>query len=148
MAPNPLQLNAIRHPEDTGVGVWRWRVNLGEVNLGTTGVPVVTLEKGSIPLRASVRIETAFNAATTNVLTLGDATTIDTLITSANAAAGTPGFKAGTGVALGTELANDTTFFARFTQTGTAATTGVAEFIVEFANARNWAHLNRSQNNR
>lgn len=142
---NPITRNAIKHPEDTGLGVWRWRVGFSEAGIATTGIPVVTLEKGSIVLRASVRIETAFNAATTNVLTLGDATTIDTLITSANAVAGTPGFKAGTGVAIGTELAADTTFLARFTQTGTAATAGVAEFIVEFANPRNWAHLNRSQ---
>lgn len=148
MAPNPIQLNAIRHPEDTGVGVWRWRVAFGEAGIATAGIPVVTLERGAIPLRASVRIETAFNAGTTNVLTLGDSTTADNLITSANAAAGTTGYKQGSGVALGTELAADTTFYAKFTQTGTAATAGVAEFVVEFANARNWAHLNRSQNNR
>lgn len=146
--PNPIQTNAIRHPEDTGVGVWRWRVNFDQVNIGTQGIPVVTLEKGAIPLRAYVRIETAFNAGTTNVLVLGSAADDDGLVTSANAAAGTPGFKAGTGAELGTELANDTTFYAKFTQTGTAATAGVAEFVVEFANARNWAHLNRSQNNR
>lgn len=146
--PNPITTNAIRHPEDTGVGVWRWRVPFGQTNIATTGVPVVTLEKGTIVLRASVRIETAFNAATTNVLTLGSSTTADGLITSANAAAGTVGYKQGTGVELGTELAADTTFYAKYTQTGTAATAGVAEFIVEFANPRNWAHLNRSQDRR
>lgn len=143
--PNPIWTNAIKHPEDTGTGVWRRRVAFGEAGFGTNGIPVVTLEKGSIVLRAYVRIETAFNAATTNVLTLGDATTADGLVTSANAVAGTPGFKTGTGVNIGTELANDTTFLAKYTQTGTAATAGVAEFIVEFANPRNWAHLNRSQ---
>lgn len=142
---NPITRNAIRHPEDIGLGVWRWRVGFSEAGIATTGVPVITLERGSVILRASVRIETAFNAATTNVLTLGDSTTIDTLVTNANAAPGTPGYKVGTGVAIGTELAADTTFFARFTQTGTAATAGVAEFFVEFANPRNWAHLNRSQ---
>ncbi len=146
--PNPIQLNAIRHPEDIGLGVWRWRVAFGEAGIATTGIPVVTLERGAIPLRASVRIETAFNAGTTNVLTLGDSTTADSLVTSANAVAGTAGYKVGTGVSLGTELAADTTFYAKFTQSGTAATAGVAEFIVEFANARNWAHLNRNQNNR
>ncbi|MNE86198.1 hypothetical protein D3C80_1832760 [compost metagenome] len=67
-------------------------------------------------------------------------------MTSANAAATATGFKAGTGAELGVELANDTTFFAKFAQTGTAATTGVVEFIVEFINPRNWAHIsNRSQ---
>jgi hypothetical protein len=144
--PNPIWTNPIKHPEDAGVGVWRRRVNFDQAGIAAGNLPVVTLEKGCIPLRAYVRIETAFNAATTNVLTLGSAADDDGLVTSANAVAGTPGFKAGTGAELGTELAADTTFFAKFTQTGAAATTGVAEFIVEFANPRNWAHYtSRSQ---
>ena len=142
---NPIWTNPIKHPEDVGVGAWRRRVTFDQKNMAT-GVPVVTLEKGCIPLRAYARIETAFNAGTTNVLVLGSAADDDGLVTSANAAAGTPGFKAGTGAELGTELAADTVFYAKFTQTGTAATTGVVEFIVEFINPRNWAHItNRSQ---
>jgi Tfp pilus assembly protein PilW len=142
---NPIWTNPIKHPEDVGVGVWRRRIPLNTVGL-TTGVPVVALEKGSIPLRAYVRIEEAFNAGTTNVLVLGSAADDDGLVTSANAAAGTTGFKAGTGVELGAELAADTIFYGKFTQTGTVATTGIAEFVVEFANPRNWAHYsNRSQ---
>ncbi len=147
MTPNPIFTNPIKHPEDVGVGVWRRRVSFDQANIGTQGIPVVALEKGSIPLRAYARIETAFNAGTTNVLVLGSAADDDGLVTSANAAAGTPGFKAGTGAELGTELAADTIFYAKFTQTGTPATTGVVEFIVEFANPRNWAHYStRSQN--
>ncbi|WP_421616607.1 hypothetical protein [Agrobacterium tumefaciens] len=142
---NPIWTNPIKHPEDVGVGAWRRRVTFDQKNMAT-GVPVVTLEKGCIPLRAYARIETAFNAGTTNVLVLGSAADDDGLVTSANAAAGTTGFKAGTGAELGVELAADTTFFAKFTQTGTAATTGVVEFVVEFINPRNWAHItNRSQ---
>jgi hypothetical protein len=148
MAPNPIFTNPIKHPEDTGTGVWRRRVNFDQAGISAGTLPVVGLEKGSIVLRAYVRIETAFNAATTNVLTLGSAADDDGLVTSANAVAGTPGFKTGTGAEIGTELAADTIFYAKFTQTGTAATTGVAEFIVEFANPRNWAHLNRSQDKR
>lgn len=145
---NPIWTNAIKHPEDVGVGVWRRRIAFNETGF-VNGLPVVTLEKGGIPLRAYVRIETAFNAATTNVLVLGSAADDDGLVTSANAAAGTPGFKAGTGAELGVELAADTTFFGKYTQTGTAATAGVAEFVVEFANPRNWAHItNRSQDKR
>lgn len=143
---NPIWSNPIKAPEDTGVGVWRRRIPFDTTGLAAGTVPVVALEKGCIPLRASVRIETAFNAGTTNVLSLGTAAVPDSLVTSANAAAGTPGYKQGTGVDIGTELANDTQFFAKFTQTGTVATAGVAEFIVEFVNPRNWAHYtNRSQ---
>lgn len=143
---NPIWSNPIKAPEDTGVGVWRRRIPFDTAGLAAGTVPVVALEKGCIPLRASVRIETAFNAGTTNVLSLGTAAVPDSLVTSANAAAGTTGYKQGTGVDLGTELAADTQYFAKFTQTGAAATAGVAEFIVEFVNPRNWAHYsNRSQ---
>lgn len=144
--PNPIFTNPIKHPEDVGVGGWRRRIPFDTVGLSAGTVPVLALEKGSIVLRAYVRIETPFNAATTNVLTLGSAADDDGLVTSANAVAGTAGFKEGTGAEIGTELANDTQFFAKYTQTGTAATAGVAEFIVEFINPRNWAHYTtRSQ---
>ncbi|WFR98713.1 hypothetical protein [Rhizobium tumorigenes] len=144
--PNPIFTNAIKHPEDAGVGVWRRRIPFGQAGFGTNGVPVVNLEKGCIVLRAYVRIPTAFNAGTTNVLTLGTAAVPDSLVTSANAAPAATGFKQGTGVDIGTELANDTQFYAKFTQTGTPATAGEAEFIVEFCNPRNWAHYgSRSQ---
>jgi hypothetical protein len=81
-------------------------------------------------------IETVFNAATTNVLVLGTAGDDDGLVTSANAAAGVLGLKAGAGSLLGVPLADDTVYFAKFTQTGTAATTGKATLVVEFVNKR------------
>jgi hypothetical protein len=130
--------NAVRHPEDVGVGHIRRRVTFSQNNIAT-GVPVGALEKGAIPLRASVIINTAFNAATTNVFVVGDTTTDNSLVTSTNAAAGTVGGpKAGSGASLGTELAADTVFYAKFTQTGTAATAGDATVVIEFVNPRNW----------
>jgi hypothetical protein len=147
MAPNPIFTNPIKTPEDTGVGVWRRRIPFDQIGLSAGTLPVVALEKGCIPLRAYARIVTGFNAGTTNVLSLGTAAVPDSLVTSANAVAGTPGFKAGTGVDLGTELAADTQYYAKYTQTGTVATAGEVEFIVEFANPRNWTHYNtRAQN--
>lgn len=146
--------NAVRHPEDMGVGHIRRRVTFNQNNIGTgAGVPIGALDKGSIPLRAYVIINTAFNAGTTNVLTLGNqanaasgqSLVIDSLITSTSAAAGTTGVKAGSGAALGTELPADTVFYALFTQTGTAATAGDATFVVEFVNARNWVDNNGGQ---
>lgn len=143
--PNPIWTNAIKHPEDVGVGVWRRRFTFSQTGL-ITGLPIVCLEKGCIPLRAYARIATAFNAGTTNVLTLGTASVADSLVTNANAAAGTAGFKAGTGVDLGVELTADTQYYAKYAQTGTVATAGEAEFIIEFCNPRNWAHYtSRSQ---
>lgn len=127
--------NAVRHPEDVGVGHIRRTVTLGQNGFGA-GIPIGTLEAGAVPLRATVIINTAFNAGTTNVLSLGSTADDDGLITSTNAGAGSTGIKAGTGALLGVPLASDTTYYAKFSETGTAATTGKATMIVEFVNKR------------
>ena len=128
--------NAVRHPEDVGVGHIRRTVNFDTGFSGTLGVPIGALEAGSIPVRAYVTIQTVYNAGTTNVLVLGTAADDDGFVTSANAVAGTLGTKVGTGVQLGTPLVVDTVVYAKFTQTGTAATTGKATVWVEFLNKR------------
>jgi hypothetical protein len=130
--------NCVRHPEDVGVGHIRRTVTFGQSGI-TAGIPVGALEAGAVPLRAYAVIETAFNAGTTNVLVLGSAADDDGLVTTANAVAGTPGLKAGTGALIGAPLAADTVFFAKYTQTGTAASAGKATFVVEFVNARETA---------
>lgn len=127
--------NPVRHPEDTGVGHVRRTVNLTDSGIAT-GIPVGALEAGAIPLRAYVVVQTVFNAGTTNVLVMGSTADDDGLVTSANAAATALGLKAGTGAELGIPLAANTVFYAKFTQTGTVATTGKATFIVEFVNKR------------
>lgn len=127
--------NAVRHPEDTGVGHIRRTVSFDASGVAT-GVPIGTLEAGAIPLRAYAAINTVFNAGTTNVLELGSTADPDGLVTSTNAAAGVLGLKAGTGAELGIPLAADTTFYAKYSPTGTAATTGKAVFVIEFVNKR------------
>jgi hypothetical protein len=127
--------NPVRHPEDTGVGHIRRTVTFDQSGIAA-GVPVGALEAGTVPLRAYAVIETAFNAGTTNVLVLGSAADDDGLVTSANAAVGATGLKAGSGAQLGAPLAADTVFFAKYTQTGTAASAGKASFVVEFVNMR------------
>jgi hypothetical protein len=130
--------NSVRHPEDVGVGHIRRTVTFDQSG-AAAGIPVGALEAGAVPLRAYAVIETAFNAGTTNVLVLGSAADDDGLVTSANAAAGATGLKAGSGALLGVPLAADTVFFAKYTQTGTAASAGKATFVVEFVNARETA---------
>jgi hypothetical protein len=129
---NPIYVNPYRHPEDTGVHVVSREINLGALGLADGEFPIGAAEKNAIPLRAGVRIITAFNAGTTNVLTIGTEADDDAFITSANAGADTIGTKAGTGAGLVQPLAADTVFYASFTQTGTAATTGRAIAWVEF----------------
>jgi hypothetical protein len=130
MAPNPIYTNPYRHPEDTGLHAVGREINFGTVGLSTGVFPIGAFEKNTIIEDAKVTIITAFNAATTNVLEIGTlvaGTFTANLITNANAAAGTVGAnKQGTGTLLGTPLPADTVIYARYTQTGTAATAGKA----------------------
>lgn len=127
---NPIYTNPYRHPEDTGLHAVGREINYGAVGLPTGVFPIGAFEKNTIIEDARVSILTAFNAATTNVLEIG---TIEAgvftanLITNANAAAGVAGNnKVGTGTLLGTPLPGDRVIYARFTQTGAAATAGKA----------------------
>lgn len=131
MAPNPIYTNPYRHPEDTGVHVISREINLGDAGLATGIMPIGALEKNAIPIRAGVTILTVFNAATTNVLVIGTAEDDDGAVTNANSASGVLGLKAGSGAQLGIPLTKDSVFLAKFTQTGTAATTGKAIAWVE-----------------
>lgn len=83
-------------------------------------------------LEISAQVVTAFNAGTTNVLTLGDSADSgnDNYLTSSDITEGTPGFYPAAPVRV--RLEADTTITARYTQTGTAATTGKARFIIRF----------------
>lgn len=132
MARNPLYENPFRSPEDCGVLHVCRKVTLGDPKLAVGTFPIGAAEKNAIPIRAGVSITTVFNAATTNVLTLGTTADDDGFVTSANAAAGTLGVKEGSGALMGIPLAADTVFYAKFTQTGTAATTGEGYMWVEF----------------
>lgn len=135
MANNPIYTNPYRHPEDTGVHVVSRRVTLGMLRKGP--VPIGAAEINAIPLRAGVRIVTAFNpsgAVIVNELTLGREGLNDAFITAANAGAGTVGTKEGTGVELGVPRTGDTVFQARYNDatSTTAATAGEAILWVEY----------------
>lgn len=93
------------------------------------------LPAGAIVLGTDCIIATAFNAVTTNVLSAGiEASTYANLLTSAQSISGTLGGKFDnrpTGTALG-PLAADSQVFALYTQTGTAASAGLAYIIVKY----------------
>ena len=104
----------------------------GKVNFNTedieTGVSLVDIPPNFVITRAVCKVKTAFNAATTNVLTLGtDASVLD-LLGADIVTEGTPGqYQAQTWIETGTV---SKTIKAKYTQTGTAATTGEAEFYI------------------
>lgn len=93
-------------------------------------VSLGTIPKGATILHTVVEVSTAFNAGTTNVLVVGNATTDNAYVAAGDvneAAAGT------TIVGKRTALTADTVVLAKYTQTGTAATTGVAVVTVYFS---------------
>lgn len=143
MAQNRIWFNAVRHPEDIGVGYLRRTVNFdtpfdNERGLANTfGVPIGGLEAGACVIGVDVVIETAFNAATTNVLVVGTSADDDGFAATAGTVPGTIGFKPNLQGALsGIPLASNTTCFVKYTQSGTAATAGKATIIVKFVNKR------------
>ena len=124
------------HPEDVGMQViGPFVVDFNTANIGSTnGVQFGVLPAGSVVARTWVQVTTVFNAATTNVLVVGVAADDDALMTSAVAVAGTAGNKIQSGPAatLTTPTAADVAVFAKYTQSGTAATTGRAVVMVEY----------------
>lgn len=136
--------NAIRHPEDVGAGFWRRRLLFNQQGFAA-GVPVCKLEKGTVITNAKAYVATAFNAGTTNVVTLGTLGSPSALMSTGDVAATATGYKQGTGSLIGQELTADTQIYAFFSQTGTAATAGDVDFHIHFGNPRNWSDQNGGQ---
>lgn len=133
MATNTAGSTA-RNDYSQDVQTLRFKVNYNDAGIAT-GNGKQFLPAGAIVLRTAVLITTVFNAATTNVLSIGfEASTYANLATSAQTISGTAGMKKdliATGTAL-VPLAADSQVFALYTQTGTAATTGVAYVVIEY----------------
>lgn len=106
-------------------------VNFNDTGIAS-GVVFGTIPAGALILRSGGVVETAFNAATTNVLTIGleDDSGFDNLSTSSTFTEGTPGgYSAIAGLA---PLSANKDVVVSFTQTGTPATTGKAHVFVEY----------------
>jgi hypothetical protein len=98
------------------------------------GVAKQTLPAGAIIIGTDVLVTTVFNAATTNVLTVGCAGVADNIVAAADANEAALGLTQNikpTGTAL-VPLAADSLVKVAYTQTGAAATTGKAIVIVKY----------------
>lgn len=84
------------------------------------------LEIGDVVIRAWAEILTAFNAGTTNVLLLGTAGTDNKFLAVGDVTEGTPGVYPATNKPASAAETAAGLLNAKFTQTGTAATTGLA----------------------
>ncbi len=115
----------------------RIAVNFNDAGIAS-GVGKGWLPKGAIILGTAVHVETVFNAATTNVLTVGTngPSTYDNIVAAGDVNEGATGLTQNikpTGTALGV-LSADAQVFVKYAQTGTAATTGKAQIIITFCN--------------
>lgn len=111
----------------------RKTVNWNDTGIAA-GVVLGVLPEGAQITYIHINVTTAFNAATTNVLAAGTTATGAQIFGTADAVAGTAGSKIpnGAGMALA-PLAADTTVYISYTQTGTAATAGVATVTIEYS---------------
>lgn len=127
------------------VQTFRKTVNFNDANIAT-GVKFGALPQGAYLISVRCFIVTAFNAGTTNSLAIGTTAAGSDILAGGttggtNCVAGTAGEQAltsavGLGVTpyAGTPTGSNGGFdmFARFTQTGTAATAGKVIFIINY----------------
>lgn len=104
---------------------FRKRVNYNDAAIGT-GVVFGTVPAGSMIVLQSVRVNTAFNAGTTNALNVGTTAGGSQLFTDA----ATAGARQPTIANL--TFATDTDLYVQYAQTGGAATAGQADIVVGY----------------
>lgn len=96
---------------------------------------VGTLPAGSVIIGTDVNVATAFNAVTSNNISAGSQATLNEVLTSAQAAAGTTGLKqnfAPNASPYLVDLAADQDIYASYNYTGSAPTAGKAVLIVRY----------------
>jgi hypothetical protein len=107
---------------------------VGEVDFNTegvaTGIALAEVPANCVITKAVCKVKTPFNAATTNVLTLGTDEGVNDLLGTSDITEGTAGaYQKPAWIETG---AQKKTIKAKYTQSGTAATAGKAEFYIFF----------------
>jgi hypothetical protein len=105
------------------------------IAFGDTTKTIDSLAVGDVVVRCWAEVLTAFNAGTTNVLTLGDGTTGNKYLTSSDVTEGTPGVYPSGGKGPYAAEATAGTLTVTYAQTGTAATTGSARVYALISSA-------------
>jgi hypothetical protein len=131
---DPNRTFPARNDGTNGVSFLRGSVNYNDATIAT-GFQVGTLPQYAFILDVDIDVEVVFNAVTTNVLTFG--TTLANANEIVNAADVSEAGVADTIVVRGRgrslTASGDVAVYAKFTQTGTPATTGKAHFCITFA---------------
>lgn len=115
------------------VHTYRATVNFGDPSI-SSGVQFGTLPKNASIIGVQVEVITAFNAATTNVLTFGTTSTnANELVNASDVNEGVTGVTAVTrGLGQSLTSSGETGLWGKYTQTGTAATAGQAVVIITY----------------
>lgn len=111
----------------------RKRVNFNDTGI-STGIPFDEyLPAGARIIRTQVFIKTTFNATTTNVLTVGqNSSSYNDIVAAADVDESVAGaYSTDRGANLDLDSA-DALPYVKYTQTGTAATQGVADVVIEY----------------
>lgn len=103
------------------------RLVSGTLTFASTTVDLESLAAGDVVVQAWCEVTTAFNAATTNVITLGNGVTADKFLAAADVTEATPAVYPTGGKGPFTAETVAGTLRATYAQTGTAATTGAAK---------------------
>lgn len=116
------------------VHYYRKLINFSDANISSPVNPFGKLPAGASISNVGVEIVTAFNAVTTNVLTVGITTaSANEIVAAADLNAGAVGYTnvvRGRGQSL---MATASQYlYAKYTQTGTAATAGQAIVTIEY----------------
>jgi hypothetical protein len=104
-------------------------VNYNDAGIDS-GVAIGTMPEGAKILMTHVNIQTVFNAATTNNLTIGVSALGSELAANTDSVAGVAGLKSIVRGHTQNPLGADRTIYARYAQTGAAATTGKAYIVI------------------
>lgn len=111
----------------------RAAINFNDAGIGTS-VQIGTLPQYAFIIDDLVEIETVFNAGTTNVLTLGTTVGGSELVAAGDVNEAATGVTAvGRGLGRSLTASGDVGVYAKFAQTGTAATAGKAHFCIAYA---------------
>ena len=102
---------------------------------GQGSVTVTALNAGDVVVTSWVQVLTAYNAGSTNVLTLGTTGTADKFLAAAAITEGTPGVYPSALPIPGTAESADTNLVYKYVQTGTAAGTGASKVYAVIARA-------------
>lgn len=109
----------------------RYRFNYNDAGIAA-GVKIGTLPADAIVIATHSVIETAFNAGTTNTVSVGK-TALGTEFVNATAAGAATAVVSATPAAANTVFAAEQDLYVSYAQTGTAATAGKGTVIVSYA---------------